>query len=167
MNTWLKGGGSKEMKEIPLTSYPLQGQKVQLKEEGASLFLWYCADCESKKGVLKVKNTCPICQVYPVRLWLILMKNDIIVLFQHLSWHQDTCNTFYIMIWLSLGGICTRLLYFCNVKLTWNLAVTRVKIIDLTWPDLKVPLSSSRISSFRDYSWVFVKVNLGFILHVL
>ena len=157
MNTWLKGGGSKEMKEIPLTSYPLQGQKVQLKEEGASLFLWYCADCESKKGVLKVKNTCPICQVYPVRLWLILMKNDIIVLFQYLSWHQDTCNTFYFMIWLSLRRIysihSSFLLLQCKTKLKPSCNKRRNHMfVRNSWFGLLVhPLPSSRISCFRDY----------------
>ena len=53
---WIR---SEKMKEISLTSYPLQGQKAQLRETRATLFLWYCADCELEKGVLKDKNTCP------------------------------------------------------------------------------------------------------------
>ena len=166
MNTWLKGGGSKEMKEIPLTSYPLQGQKVQLKEEGASLFLWYCADCESKKGVLKVKNTCPICQVYPVRLGLILMKNDIIGPFWHLSWHQDTCNTFYIMIWLSLRRIYTCLLCFCNVKLKpcCNKGQKLYALCEMPGFDLAIFKSSP---FFLQNQWVFVEFNFGFLSQVL
>ena len=81
------------------------------------------------------------------------MKNDIIGPFRHLSWHQNTCNTFYNMIWLSLRRIYTCLLCFCNVKLKpcCNKGQKLYAVCEmraLTWPYLKVLLSSSRISEF-------------------